>query len=228
MNKKYIHFSLIACALCVGFLSTAIAAPSVKRLGGMNTYAGTSGAVSAKTGKVGIGVKTNSGSRMSSVSQYESLINTKKAVSVKNATSGTDSESSRLSVGQYLHNAGVVSGKIKPISGSSGSSITPSDVSDLTLRITNLENNKADKGDYYTKDEIDASNYLTQTDVENNYVTKTEIENNYATTTEIQNTYITKNEVQDSYATKQYVDDKLSDGAGTVDDWNANKPGWAN
>lgn len=215
MNKKYIHFSLIACALCVGFLSTAIAAPSVKRLGGMNAYAGTSGAVSAKTGKIGTSVKTNSGSRLSSV-RTNRLTN--KTSSVKSATSETAANTARLSVGQYLHNAGVVSGKIKPISGSSGSSITPSEISDLTLRIENLENNKADKND-----------------IENNYVTKSEIQNNYYTTEEITNNYVTKTEMNDISDTVSNIDTRLTvveqttgSSAGTVDDWNANKPGWAN
>ena len=62
---------------------------------------------------------------------------------------------------QIMAWTGVVSGKIKPVS--SGSSVTPSEVSDLTLRIENLENNKADKGDYYTKDEIDDKLDLTST-----------------------------------------------------------------
>lgn len=215
MKKKYIHFSLIACALCVGFLSTAIAAPSVKRLGGKNTYTGATSAVSAKTGKIGTSVKTNSGSRLSSV-RTNRLTN--KTSSVKSATSETAANTSRLSVGQYLHNAGVVSGKIKPISGSSGSSITPSEISDLTVRVENLENNKADKND-----------------IENNYVTKSEIQNNYYTTEEITNNYVTKTEMNDISDTVSNIDTRLTvveqttgSSAGTVDDWNANKPSWAN
>jgi hypothetical protein len=214
MKKKYIHFSLIACALCVGFLSTAIAAPSVKRLGGKNTYTGATSAVSAKTGKIGTSVKTNSGSRLSSV-RTNRLINTNKTSSVKSSTSGIAANTSRLSVGQYLHNAGVVSGKIKPIS---GSSITPSEISDLTVRVENLEINKADKND-----------------IENNYVTKNEIQNNYYTTEEITNNYATKTEVDSVSDTVSNIDTRLSaveqttgSSAGTVDDWNANKPSWAN
>lgn len=215
MKKKYIHFSLIACALCVGFLSTAIAAPSVKRFGGKNTYTGATSAVSAKTGKVGIGVKTNSGSRLSSV-RTNRLTN--KTSSVKSATSETAANTARLSVGQYLHNAGVVSGKIKPISGSSGSSITPSEISDLTVRVENLEINKADKND-----------------IENNYVTKNEIQNNYYTTEEITNNYVTKTEMNDISDTVSNIDTRLSavEQAGgpttnTVNNWETNKPGWAN
>lgn len=214
MNKKHIHFSLIACALCVGFLSTAIAAPSVKRLGGKNTYTGATSAVSAKTGKIGTSVKANSGSRLSSV-RTNRLTN--KTSSIKSATSETAANTARLSVGQYLHNAGVVSGKIKPISGSSGSSITPSEISDLTVRVENLEINKADKND-----------------IENNYVTKNEIQNNYYTTEEITNNYATKTEVNNVSDTVSGIDERLtavensSSGANTVDDWNSNKPDWAN
>lgn len=215
MKKKYIHFSLIACALCVGFLSTAIAAPSVKRLGGKNTYAGTTSAVSAKIGRVGTNVKANSGSRLSSV-RTNRLTN--KTSSVKSATSETAANTARLSVGQYLHNAGVVSGKIKPISGSSGSSITPSEISDLTVRVENLEINKADKND-----------------IENNYVTKNEIQNNYYTTEEITNNYATKTEVDSVSDTISNIDTRLSavEQAGgsttnTVNNWETNKPSWAN
>ena len=215
MKKKYIHFSLIACALCVGFLSTAIAAPSVKRLGGKNTYTGATSAVSAKTGKFGTSVKTNSGSRLSSV-RTNRLTN--KTSSVKSATSETAANTARLSVGQYLHNAGVVSGKIKPISSSSGSSITPSEISDLTVRVENLEINKADKND-----------------IENNYVTKNEIQNNYYTTEEITNNYATKTEVDSVSDTISNIDTRLSavEQAGgsttnTVNNWETNKPSWAN
>lgn len=229
MNKKHIRFSLITCALCLGFLSDAVAAPSVKRLGGMNTYTGTSDAVSAKSGNI---TKTNSGSRSSSV-RTNRLTNTKGTVSTKTTASNAKANTSRLSVGQYLHSAGVNAGKIKPVS--SGSSVTPSEVSDLTLRIENLENNKADKGDYYTKDEIDNKNYLTQTDVENTYVTKTEIQNNYYTTEQITNNYATKTEMNDMSDTVSNIDSRLTvveqtagSSAGTVDDWKTQGPSWAN
>lgn len=215
MKKKYIHFSLIACALCVGFLSTAIAAPSVKRFGGKNTYAGTTSAVSAKIGRVGTNVKANSGSRLSSVWPDHST-NTNKTSVVKTTKTGTNTvDAARLSVGQYLHNAGVVSGKIKPISSSSGSSITPSEVSDLTLRIENLENNKADKDDYYTKDEIDNKNYLTQADAETNYATKTETNNISNTVSNIDNRLTA-------------IEQTGGSGVSTVNNWAADKPNWAN
>ena len=219
MNKKHIHFSLITCALCLGFLSDAVAAPSVKRLGGMNTYAGTSSAVSAKVGNT---TKTNSGSRLSSV-RTNRLTNAKGTVSTKTTASNAKANTSRLSVGQYLHNAGVVSGKINKIP-SSGSSITPSELDDY-----------AKKDEVYTKDEIDAKNYLTQTDVENTYVTKTEIQNNYYTTEQITNNYATKTEMNDMLDTVSNIDSRLTvveqatgSSAGTVNDWNANKPDWAN
>lgn len=205
MNKKHIHFSLIACALCAGVLSDAFAAPSVKRLGGMNTYTGTSGAVSAKANA---NSTTNSGSRLSSVRTNRS---TNKTTSIKPTTSGTAANASRLSVGQYLHNAGVVSGKIKPISGSSGSSITPSGIDDIRNDIADLRNL-----------------------ITNTYVTKTEIQNNYYTTEQINNTYATKTEVNTVSDKVSGIDERLtavensSSSANTVDDWNANKPSWAN
>lgn len=218
MNKKHIRFSLITCALCLGFLSDAVAAPSVKRLGGTNTYTGTSGAVSAKSGNI---TKTNSGSRLSSV-RTNRLSNTKNTTSVKTTTSGAVANTSRLSVGKYLHSAGVDTGKIKPIS--SGSSVTPSELDAY-----------AKKDEVYTKDEIDAKDYLTQTDVENTYVTKTEIQNNYYTTEQITNNYATKTEMNDMSDTVSGIDERLTvveqatgSSAGTVNDWNTNKPDWAN
>ena len=227
MNKKCIRFSFVACALCLGFLADAVAVPSVKRLGGANTYTGAGNAASAKSGTI-----KSSGLRSSSV-RTNRVTGAKGTSSVKTTSNPSAvANTTRLSVGKYLHTAGTNAGIIKPVS---GSSVTPSEVSDLTLRIENLENNKADKGDYYTKDEIDANNYLTQTDVENTYVTKTEIENNYYTTEQITNNYATKTEMNDMSDTVSNIDSRLTvveqatgSSAGTVDDWNTNKPDWAN
>ena len=63
MNKKNVRFAFVVGMLCLGFLSDALAAPSVKRLGGAKTYVGTDKAVSAKSEKpaktVGAGERTS-------------------------------------------------------------------------------------------------------------------------------------------------------------------------
>lgn len=131
MNKKNVRFAFVVSALCLGFLSDAVAAPSVKRLGGAKTYVGTDKAVSAKSG---VSTKTAiAGERTSTIQTNRSK--TAETVSGVKSVSGF-SDTSRLSVGKYLHNAGVSAGIIKPIS---GSVVTPSEVSSLTNRIEYLE-----------------------------------------------------------------------------------------
>jgi len=133
MNKKNVRFGFVVGALCLGFLSDALAAPSVKRLGGAKTYVGTDKAVSAKSEKPAKTV--GAGERTSTIQTSRSK--TTEAISGVKGISGSGfSDTSRLSVGKYLHNAGVSAGIIKPIS---SSVVTSSEVSNLTNRVENLE-----------------------------------------------------------------------------------------
>lgn len=107
------------------------AAPSVKMLGGGNTLPGVS-----KTTVV----RSNSAQNPSSNNVRVSSVRTVKPIatkSVQNDKAVSGANVSRLSVGQYLHNAGVNTGKIKPIN-TSGSSISNTEIDRLDEEIVQL------------------------------------------------------------------------------------------
>lgn len=133
MNKKNVRFAFVVSMLCLGFLSDALAAPSVKRLGGAKTYVGTDKAVSAKSG---VSTKTAIAGERISANQTGRAKTMGSVSGVKSVSGSGFSDTSRLSVGKYLHNAGVSGGIIKPIS---VSTVTPAEVSNLTNRVENLE-----------------------------------------------------------------------------------------
>lgn len=149
MSKFDIRFSFVISVLCVCICSYAFAAPSVKRLGGANTYKGTVSAASAKSGMV---------ARTAGRSASARTLSQKKAATVKSVSTGGASNAARLSVGKYLHNAGVNAGLINKTT-----TIAPStaSVNELILRMDGLESQINDKADtsvlnnYYNKIEID-------------------------------------------------------------------------
>ena len=134
MAKFNIYFSLLVVAVCHGFGTSAVAAPSIKRLG-----------VGGLTTKDMMSVDKNVAvGRSASVK----TIGTKKTTPTTTLTASVptnNANTSRLSVGKYLHNAGTKANIIKPI----GSSISNTEVSDLKELKQKLEN------DYYTKVEVD-------------------------------------------------------------------------
>lgn len=159
MNKFSIHFCT-AFALCLAFGAHAFAAPSVKRLGGMNTYSGTANAVSAKTGTV-----PNAGARTASAKTVGRMVAAKPVVANKAAAGDTNANTAntaRLSVGKYLHAAGVNAGVIKP-----ATTVAPT-----TTAVGELLDN------YYTKDEINSNYYTIQNidDKLDNHYTKDEMD----------------------------------------------------
>ena len=186
-----------------GLFADAVAVPSVKRLGGANTYTGAGAAASAKSGTI-----KSSGLRSSSV-RTNRVTGTKGTSSVKTTSNPSAvANTSRLSVGKYLHTAGTNAGIIKPVS---GSSITPSEISDLTVRIENLENT-----------------YITKSEIQNNYYTKSDVDNSYVKQDDADNSYVTKTEIQNYYTSAQ-VDEKLDNltpgiGQDVVDTWET--PDW--
>ena len=103
MNRNFVRFAFAVGALCLGFLSDAAAAPSVKRLGGTNAYLGTNSAVSVKSG-VSASKATDAVARTSS-NRVNRLTSVKTVPVVKTISSSGFSDTSRLSVGKYLHNA---------------------------------------------------------------------------------------------------------------------------
>lgn len=164
MNKLYADFLLVASVVCLFFVPDAFSASSVKRLGGGGTYVGTNQAMSAKNAEN----STSTGSRVSSVRANRSG-GVGKGASVKSGKATSASNTSRLSVGKYLHNTGLNTGRIKSVS--TANSVNPMEVNDLTARVDNLETQMQNKLD---------------TDVFEDY--KVYVDNNYATKAEAENT----------------------------------------
>ena len=171
-------------ALCL-MISNAVAAPTVKRLGGTSTYSSTSNITSGKV------ADTQKLSRASSVRSVSA--NIKPVTITKNVSEKTDSNitTSRLSIGKYLHNKGVASGVIKP---NDSSAIIQSDtITNLTDRVVQLENQMDEKQqvlsagngiiiendvisvDVAVNDLPDKVETITE-QLDENYYTKTEIE----------------------------------------------------
>lgn len=123
--------ALLVCGSLVLSLSSALAAPSVKMLGGGNSLPG----IAKNT------VVRNSSNQTSASSGVRvSSVRAAKPISAKIAQDNktvSDVNVARLSVGKYLHNAGVNSGKIKPIN-TSGSSVSNTDIDELNEQINQL------------------------------------------------------------------------------------------
>lgn len=133
MMKNITKISLV-CLLAVTGINSASAVPSIRKLGGIGSYAGTTSATVADTN-----ANTNS-VRMASFRSGGTahIANTK--------SSDANSNKARLSLGKLLHNSGVSKGIITPSSQNSGSSNTPtntsisgSDLASLQNRIYNVE-----------------------------------------------------------------------------------------
>lgn len=122
---------LLICIFSVLPVLQGWAVPSVKMLGG-NSLPGIGKVVPVKSDNV-----QNVGSdsvRVSSVRAVRPV--SAKPVSVNKSVK--DVNVSRLSVGQYLHNAGVSAGKIKPINTSGSSSISNTEINRLDEEIVQL------------------------------------------------------------------------------------------
>lgn len=121
---------LLICMCLVVPVLQGWAAPSVKMLGG-NSLLGSGKVTATKTNNV-----QNAGLDNGRVSS----VRTVRPVSVKSVPdnkSVKDANVARLSVGQYLHNAGVNAGKIKQIN-TSGSSISNTEIDRLDEEIVQL------------------------------------------------------------------------------------------
>lgn len=124
--------TLFVCLCLVMPVLQGWAAPSVKMLGG-NPLVGNGKVTATKTNNVqnaGLdNVRVSSARTVRPVSVKS--VSNNKSVSVK------DTSVARLSVGQYLHNAGVNTGKIKPIN-TSGSFISNTEIDRLDEEIVQL------------------------------------------------------------------------------------------
>lgn len=135
--------TLFVCLFCAFAVSQAYSAPSVKKLGGMNSVAGIGGVASVKSDAL-------NNVRSASVRAVKPLNNAKPVITTKANNSGSaidNVNTARLSVGKYLHNAGTNAGLIKPVTTSntvinnSGYEEYGNQVTNLTNRIEILENN---------------------------------------------------------------------------------------
>ena len=136
--------TLFICLFCAFAVSQAYSAPSVKKLGGVNSVAGIGGVASVKSDAL-------NNVRSASVRAVKPLNNVKPVITTKANNSGgaavDNVNTARLSVGKYLHNAGTNAGLIKPVTisntaiNNSGYEEYGNQVTNLTNRIEILENN---------------------------------------------------------------------------------------
>ena len=153
-----LKFISSVCILGALMVMPAWSAPSVKKLGGINAYAGTAGATSVKTGATK--TDSNIAARAGSVRSVKTL--SAKPTTMVNKTVDS-ANTARLSVGKYLHTAGTNAGIIKPVS---NSSVTPSEITNLEEQITSLQDQV--NNNYYTKEDIENKNYVTEVNVVEN------------------------------------------------------------
>jgi len=157
MNGLKLRFSLLVGVLCLVFAGDAFAVPSVKYLGAAKTQTGSVGTIPVQSAKT-----TTTAPKTQRLSSVRTVRSTVKPTSIKQSTAFTGNSTSRLSVGKYLHNAGVDANIIKKVYSPNP---MPAGI-ELEERVLDLES-KIDN--YYTKQEIDDKNYMTKTDLANDW-----------------------------------------------------------
>lgn len=135
---------LFVCLFVVSAVSQAYSAPSVKKLGGINSVSGIGNITSVKNDNF------SNSARAASVRSVKTLNAVKPIVANKTNNSVNVSDNvnpARLSVGKYLHSAGTTSGLIKPVT-TPGTTINNAEfeqigvqVNALITRLEALENN---------------------------------------------------------------------------------------
>ena len=130
---KLKKMSFVCCVLALSVLP-AFAAPSVRKLGGTGAIAGVSGAVSAKTAVSHTDEPITP--RSSSVRSVKTL-GTNNNGAIKPASNSNNVNVSRLSVGKYLHSAGVDTGKIKTITNNDIINTEVAEINNQLLELTN-------------------------------------------------------------------------------------------
>ena len=187
MNNRVVASVLtILCVLCGGWVSGAVAAPSVRALGGAGTYTGTTSAVSAKAN----GTTTTSaraGSVRVTPAVKVSSSTTPRSSNTETKASASDDQ--RMSIGKYLGPS--VTGGVK-VSGTTADD--PHRNWELQLDTALIEakgytDTALDTAKKYTDtavgllvDQIGSfigEDYLTKTDAANTYLTKTDAADTY-------------------------------------------------
>lgn len=159
----------VVCVLCTAAFSSAFGAATVRSLGGVGTYSGTSAAATGTT-------SGTSAVRAGSLRVTPSVGGTASTSTAKAATTtGRAATTSRLSIGKYLGgvkaqtSSGSSSSGNSSSTGSSSGSMTPGVAADLAGRIGELEKQVSN---VYNKNDVDAvlsdkQNVLTPVD---NYI----------------------------------------------------------
>lgn len=142
MHAFNFRLVFIVSALTFGIVADASAVPTVRKLGAGTSVSGSTTAVKAST---------SSGSTSSSLPSRASSVRAKGVSTVKSqvkttsakTTSASDS-AARLSVGKYIHGAGVSTGVIQPVA-TTNTNVSSDEVLNLTDRISSLENSVESK-----------------------------------------------------------------------------------
>ena len=155
----------VVCALCTAAFSSAFGAATVRSLGGVGTYSGTSAAAAGSS--TGTSAVRAGSLRVTPTAGGTS--STSASASKGATTTGRAATSSRLSIGKYLGGVKAQTSGNSGSNGSSGGSMTPGVAADLANRVTELEKQV---GNVYNKSDVDAvlsdkQNVLTSVD---NYI----------------------------------------------------------
>lgn len=149
MSHNNILFSTV-CALCMaGFTSSAMAVPTVKKLGATATTSGnrvtTGVAATPRAANTLNTSKTSNNLRTPSVRLGAAAAKpvTVSKVGTANQTNSA-ADNSRLTIGKYIHTSGVNSGYIKPVGTASELKAQSDEIVNLIDRVEDLENNKQD------------------------------------------------------------------------------------
>ena len=121
---------VVAFGLCL-IASNAVAAPTVKKLGGGTSFGNTNA----------VSTKATDGQNLSRASSIRSVSANVKPATITKKVSDKENNNvitSRLTVGKYLHNKGVASGIIKP--NASYAESQSNEIVNLTDRVVQLEN----------------------------------------------------------------------------------------
>ena len=190
MYRLNVRFSLFALVLCMGFIGTASAAPSIRVLGANAGATKNTSATKATAVKTGNNLKA---------SGLNSALNAKKSASIKTTSSnasvvipvtktavnriGTETETPVETQKETARFPGIMTKSNiqgnKISTDTTSNSLKPGyDIQDITNRLTNAESDLADKvdkdtlDDYYTKEEVE--------DIRTGYYTKEQVEDRLA------------------------------------------------
>lgn len=235
MTNKIVTSALtIVCVLCGGWVSGALAAPSVRALGGAGTYTGTTSAAAAKTGGTAT-TSARAGSVRVTPAVKVSSSTTPRSSNTETKTSGSDDQ--RMSIGKYLGPS--VTGGTK-VSTGGGTGTTSEEFTGLVNTVDELAG-RVDRVDDQINDTSDGlvtqvdslvaqigsfigKDYLTETDAANTYQPKGEyltadslLSLGYATSGELSDLSAQVLANQNAIAANKAVLDKLNgEEAGSV------------